>query len=182
MPFKITSLSLGLPFNLGTINVEVGEAERRAAWNLYVELATRIATQPLASDAASVREALNSIHALFAISRDLLKEAGPDIGGDQDALGPSVITFLNEGLRPFLEHWHTAYSAHESAETLRLMIEHGLRSVPPELIDQDRWAQRDEFFAALEERRQGLCDFVTVLAKICGVEKPARGETRTRRR
>ena len=176
MPFKLKTLNFNLPLGLGGISVEVGEAERVAAWRLYVELATRVSTQPLAPGKGSVREALSSLYALFAITREVLKEAGPDIGGHPKALGPAAILFLNERLRPFVEKWHSAYGEHESAEALRLARELGLPSLPVALVDQGGWDRVDEFYGELETMRKGLEAFVLILAKVCGVEQPTAEE------
>ena len=53
--------------------------ERTAAWKLYVELNTRIATQPLDESDGVLREALSSLYAVFGITRETLKEAGPAV-------------------------------------------------------------------------------------------------------
>ncbi len=59
--FKV---SLNLPFGLGGVEQtwEPDDDERRAAWELYVELATRIATVPRQPGTGLAREALNSLH------------------------------------------------------------------------------------------------------------------------
>ena len=44
---KLESISLNLPFGLGGVTIVTTEAQRRAAWSLYVELATRVASQEL---------------------------------------------------------------------------------------------------------------------------------------
>ena len=46
-----------------------GDADRRAAWNVYTELRTRISTQPLAYRAGDEGTALKSIYRLFDLSR-----------------------------------------------------------------------------------------------------------------
>jgi hypothetical protein len=46
------------PFELGKLEFEPNEVEQRAAWSLYVELTTRIATEPLDPVKGSLREAL----------------------------------------------------------------------------------------------------------------------------
>src|SRR5438876_4543781 len=63
------------------------DVERRAAWKLYVELNTRIATQPLRPSEGLLREALSSLYAIFGITRDILKEAGPGVARGQESLG-----------------------------------------------------------------------------------------------
>jgi len=168
MPLKIKSFNVTLPFGLGGATVEVSEAEERAAWSLYVQLATRISTQPLERGTGSVREALTSLYALFDLTRTVLIDAGPDIGQSQTDLGPIAIKVLNEGLRPFVNHWHQMYGAHEAAEVHRLMKDEGLRSVPDALIDQARWSEIDAFYDGLERTRQALIAYVDLLAELCG--------------
>ncbi len=64
-------VELALPF-LGKISGEWApdEAERLAAWEMYVELATRITVQPLTPDEGLIREALTSYYSLFATTRE----------------------------------------------------------------------------------------------------------------
>jgi hypothetical protein len=111
MPLKLGSVSLNLPFGLGGVTIDVTEAEARAAWALYVEYSTRIAGSALEEGLGSPREALDSLRSLFATTREVLREAGPEVAGDIDALGPLAIRALNAGIRPFLLQWHTALTA-----------------------------------------------------------------------
>ena len=43
---------------------KVDTTQKKAAWSLYVELATRIAVQPLEVDQGLVREAMNSLYSV----------------------------------------------------------------------------------------------------------------------
>ena len=49
MPVKEVSVSLGLPFGLGSIagKWEPSEEEQRVAWEMYVELITRVTIEEL---------------------------------------------------------------------------------------------------------------------------------------
>lgn len=153
MALRLRSVSLNLPFGLGGVEVEVSEAEVRAAWHLYVEFATRIAAHPLAPGAGSVQEALASLHSLFDTTRQVLRDAGPEVGEGPESLGPLAIRILNDGLRPFLERWHT--------EVRRA----GTDGAGPELSPDRRAAFDDE----LGRLRVGLGTYVEALAKIAGV-------------
>ena len=95
-----------MPFGLGSAEWETDSTQQNAAWALYVELVTRIAVQELADDAGLVREAMNSLYTLFGTTRQILREAGPDVGATHDSVGGLAIAVLNKGLRPFLSHWH----------------------------------------------------------------------------
>jgi hypothetical protein len=149
MALKLRSISLNLPFGLGGVDVDVSEAEVRAAWELYVEFSTRIAAHPLAPGAGSVRGALDSLYSLFATTREVLRAAGPEVGGSPDALGPLAIRVLNEGLRPFLVEWHTK-------------VEAGDGTLDPSL--------RPEFDRQLDAIRLELVQYVDALARLAGVK------------
>lgn len=81
-----------------------GEAERKAAWELYVELRTRIATQELPLHSGDEGTALKSLHDLFGLTRTVLAKHGPEAG----ELGAIVMAALNEDLRPLTAYWHRA--------------------------------------------------------------------------
>jgi hypothetical protein len=105
-PAKLKKVAVSLPFGLGSAEWETDSTQRRAAWALYVELVTRVAVQELADDAGLVREAMNSLYTLFGTTREILREAGPDVGASRESVGGLSIAVLNQGLRPFLSKWH----------------------------------------------------------------------------
>lgn len=80
--------------------------EQKAAWRLYVEISTRVATQPLKANQGLLREALNSLYKLFDVTREILKEAGPEVAQSNESLGYYSMAILNDVLRPFLTKWH----------------------------------------------------------------------------
>ena len=170
MPAKLKSLRLNLPFGLGGVTVEIGQAERVAAWKLYVEMSTRISTQPLSIEDGSVREALTSLYNLFGITREILKEAGPEIGQGPHAFGALAIRILNDGLRPFLAKWHAAYSNYEIDQAFELMRQYDLKPPPVHLVNQSAWPELANFFVELEEKRLGLTAYIAELSHIAGVE------------
>ena len=57
---------------------EPTEADRKAAWTLYTQLRTRIATQPLHYRAGDEETALDSLYKLFDLTRVTLDKQGPD--------------------------------------------------------------------------------------------------------
>src|SRR2546430_9769848 len=61
MGLKLRTVSINLPFGLGGVDIDVTEAEARAAWNLYVEMATRVAARPLEAGQGFAPEALKSL-------------------------------------------------------------------------------------------------------------------------
>jgi hypothetical protein len=149
---KLRSVSVNLPFGLGGVEVEVSEAEVRAAWELYVEFATRIVAYPLEAGAGSVSEALQSLYALFDITRSVLRAAGPEVADSPDALGPLAIRILNEGVRPFLVRWHTELRGSAGAGQAELTAD-----------------RRAAFDRELDEIRTSLAEYVDALARIAGI-------------
>ena len=76
--------------------------DRAAAWELYVELLTRITTQGLAPDTGDEKTALDSVHALFPLTRDILKRQGSGC----NEFAKLAIPVLNQIIRPFTAKWH----------------------------------------------------------------------------
>lgn len=90
-PAVLKKVSVSLPFGIGSAEWQADDTERRAAWSLYVELVTRIAVQSLEIDEGLLREALNSLYSLFGTTRQVLKEAGPDVGAAHNSVGGIAI-------------------------------------------------------------------------------------------
>lgn len=94
----------GLSINAGFLNMdwEPKDRDRDAAWELYVELLTRIATQHLQPDRGDEKTALDSIHALFGLTRETLKRQGRHC----EEFAKIAIVVLNQVVRPFTAKWH----------------------------------------------------------------------------
>ena len=73
------------------------DADKDAAWELYVELLTRITTQALPVDQGTEETALASIHSLFKTTRDILKSHGRQC----IAFSKVAVVVLNQVIRPF---------------------------------------------------------------------------------
>lgn len=76
--------------------------DKEAAWELYVELLTRITTQPLADDSGIEKTALDSIYSLFPTTREILKEKGRKCVN----FTKIAVVILNQIIRPFTAEWH----------------------------------------------------------------------------
>lgn len=162
---KSFKVSLNLPFGLGGIEQtwEPNDAERRAAWELYVELATRVATAPLQPNVGLQRDALESLHALFAITREILRRYGPEVAQPNDegfaSFGTLAVTILNEALRPLLRTWHPLLQDHgdqRPANTTRVAWER-------------QWERHNELTQALDQVRETITQYSTLLADVAGV-------------
>jgi hypothetical protein len=119
-------VSLGLPFGLGSISGTWGpdDAERKAAWEMYVELVTRISVEALGPEEGLLREALSSLYSLFDSTRDILRRYGPEVAtpkrGNELSFGAIAVTILNLGLRPLLARWHPELAQYESTRSADL--------------------------------------------------------------
>jgi hypothetical protein len=138
------------------------EAERWAAWELYVELVTRITVVDLPPDQGLLREALSSLHSLFPTTRDILRRYGPAVApqGKEGGItfGYLAVAILNGVLRPLLSTWHPALSAHEATRSAnRLPAEH-----------ERLWDRANELRNELVETRQILVEFAEVLGEVAG--------------
>ncbi|MEM7621337.1 MAG: hypothetical protein AAF228_12970 [Pseudomonadota bacterium] len=98
--WNMTSLKIQLPYLEMEWNPQ--DADKAAAWELYVELLTRITTQPLPDDHGDEETALKSIYAIFGITREVIRKYGP---GCIEFTKIAVIV-LNQIIRPFTAKWH----------------------------------------------------------------------------
>ena len=81
---------------------QLQDDDKAAAWELYIELLTRITTQPLPETSGDEKTALDSIHSLFSITRNVIKSKGR---GCIQFTKIAVIV-LNQRIRPFTAKWH----------------------------------------------------------------------------
>lgn len=159
---KITSVEVNLPFVTGTWHAD--DAQRRAAWELYVELVTRISIQPLEADEGLLREALSSLYSLFSETRRILREYGPDVARPERkqllAFGQIAIEVLNHGLRPFLAKWHPLLADHEAR-----------RGAASASAHERAWEFATAFRAELASLQATLASYADLLATACGVPR-----------
>lgn len=91
------------------INVKLAEMEfiyndmdEKAAWEMYVEIITRILSRPLLYNNGDEKTALESIYTLFPTTRSLLKM----YGREGQTFSKLAIVILNQIIRPFTAKWH----------------------------------------------------------------------------
>ncbi len=159
-PAKLKKVSISLPFRIGSAEWEPDSTERKAAWSLYVELVTRIAVQPLEVDQGLLREALTSLYNLFGVTRQVLKEAGPNVGASRESVGGIAIAVLNKGLRPFLAKWHPLLQTHEAGRP---------SDKSPKEHECD-WSDEPKLRNELELLRKDLEQYANALAIIAEVD------------
>ena len=81
---------------------EPSDPDKNAAWDLYVELLTRITTQKLPDEHGIEETALKSVHKIFELTRATLKEHGRKA----ENFTRVAIIVLNQVIRPFTAKWH----------------------------------------------------------------------------
>ena len=162
-PPKSVEVGLDLKFFKISGTWEPNDAERQAAWELYVELMTRIAVVPLPSGEGLLREALTSLYSLFATTRDVLRRHGPTVAeprpDGQYNFGYLAVVILNGVIRPLLARWHPLLEDWEAAR-------------PPgrsRAAHEQAWPQAAQLRADLDATRASLSQYAALLATACGV-------------
>ena len=135
-----------LKISAGFLEMEFSpsEPDKNAAWDLYIELLTRITTQKLEPGHGDEKTALNSIFSLFGTTREIIKSNGKDC----IEFTKIAVVILNQKVRPFTAKWHKAF-------------------VNDGFTDQ---ALCEEFRAELEELQNILKIYTKMLADMAGVE------------
>lgn len=96
----LSSLKIKLGFIEGEFNPR--DPDRAAAWELYVELLTRVTTQSIAPEDGEEQTALDSVYSIFPLTRDILRRHGSGSG----EFARLAIPVLNQIVRPFVATWH----------------------------------------------------------------------------
>ena len=158
-PAVLKKVTVSLPFGIGSASWEADPTERNAAWELYVELVTRVAVQSLNPQEGLVREAMNSLYSLFGSTREILRKAGPKVGASHDSVGGIAIAVLNNGLRPFLSKWHPLLLEWEEKRP---------DEVSPKAHEK-AWDAETSVRSELDSLRGNLERYANALAVIAGV-------------
>jgi hypothetical protein len=87
-------------------------AQRRVAWALFIEIATRVSTQPMRDDEGDNGIALSSLYNLFQLTRKSLTEMQPTPKGKGGTVETFALDMLNSDLRPFLGKWHPLWDSY----------------------------------------------------------------------
>jgi len=97
---SLDNLKLNTSFLEREFTIE--EADKNAAWEMYIELITRISTQTLNDDDGIENIALNSVYGLFGVTRHIIKTNGKECIN----FTKIAVIILNQILRPFTAKWH----------------------------------------------------------------------------
>ena len=137
----VSSLKIVMPFI--EMELDFSDNDKDAAWELCVELLTRVALQPLDKDKGDEKAALSSIYSLFETTRSIVKSHGR--GAKQTSRIALIV--LNKIIRPFTTKWHTEIEGYENIPN-----------------------KKEEFRAELLQLQRQLSEYARVLCEIAGVE------------
>ncbi|MFI6482786.1 hypothetical protein ACIBH1_32990 [Nonomuraea sp. NPDC050663] len=153
----LTEVKITVP-QFSELTFAVNDESRKVAWGLFVETVTRVSTQRLDEDEGLLREAMNSLYSLFAITREALKAArpSPKVPGSQ-TVEYFAIMMLNQQLRPFLSVWHPQLRDFE-------------RDHPD--LPESAWEHNAECRAELTRVQEGIRRYAEGFARLAGVAEP----------
>ncbi|MFN0179285.1 MAG: hypothetical protein ACKVZ0_10840, partial [Gemmatimonadales bacterium] len=169
MPLKKVTFALRAPFGEIGGEWELDRVEQEAAWEMYVELATRVTVVPLGADEGLLREALTSFYTVFGSTREILRRHGPAVAKvpktaddtGKHSFGYIAAWVLNGAVRPLLARWHPLLEDWEAQ-----------RPLTTSRRDHERaWAHHDDLRAEISAVRSVLTDYAWILAQAC--EAPA---------
>ena len=98
-------------WDLDTLKIKAGflemewvprDEDKSAAWDLYVELLTRVATQRLVPAQGTEKAALASVYQLFPLTREIIRRNGRYCIN----FTKIAVVVLNQIVRPFTTKWH----------------------------------------------------------------------------
>jgi hypothetical protein len=107
--FKISKVSVNIPFGLGNMTYEALEQDRVLAWKLYVQLKTRKAALLFNEDHDVIADVYDSLYELFPITRDLLTSVPPREVQHKESIADLILRVQNDGLRPHMTRWQASF-------------------------------------------------------------------------
>ena len=140
--FRLEKVKLGPSWANAEIAIDASDSD--AAWELYIEMLTRVVTQPLPVETGDEETALDSVYSLFPITREVLRRRG------RRAINFTKIAvpILNQIVRPFTAKWHG-------------------KRLDGDLANED---VRHEFRDELATLQEDLRNYNRMMAGIAGVE------------
>jgi hypothetical protein len=130
--WDLTSLKIKAPFL--EMQWEPKDEDKNAAWDLYVELITRVATQRLDPDEGDEAAALKSVHDLFPLTRATIKRNGRHCIN----FTRIAVVVLNQKVRPFTAKWHPRTMATDLSSHERTAFRTELQSLQTDLRNYTR--------------------------------------------
>jgi hypothetical protein len=138
---------------------EPKESERNAAWDMYVELVTRLPVAYVKPEEGSLRIGLSALYRLFDATREILRKYGPSVARPRDmgqlSFGLLSVRIMDVVLRPFLIKWYPLLKEYEETKK---------RSDSPQEHER-KWERYEELNQAMKEVREALLQYSNLLAR-----------------
>ena len=108
--FKTARFRIPYIFEL-EYSFEISNEDKKAAWDLYCELSTRVGVIEFIEGQDLIINCLTSWFTFFGIAREKLKTLFPteDRSKEKKSLAFLILALLNEHMRPFLQKWHPQF-------------------------------------------------------------------------
>lgn len=107
--YRAKSMTINIPFGLGSIVYESSTEDRMLAWKMYVQLSTRKAALPFDESHDVIAEVYSSLYELFSVTRELLSAMPLADVERPKGVADLILRTLNDGLRPHLTRWNSSY-------------------------------------------------------------------------
>jgi len=161
MPLEVKTVKVSFgPFIETTLEPTTQEAD--AAWHLFIELSTRITTQPFNTESGHLRDAFSSLYSVLQTAREVLKSVGPS-KSNQDMTFPSIsLLLITDHIAPFLTKWHELLAEHEETRSQKESM----------LSHEKKWILRDACIADLQALQETSLRYTALFAEISGVKTP----------
>lgn len=161
---KNLKLKITIPFlSIEGVVWEANETQRDAAWEMYVELVTRVSAVELPEEEGILRESLTSLYKIFQLTREILRKYGPNVArpykGSEMTFGRLAVFILNKILSPILTKWHPLLSDWEHQ-----------RKPNCSLVQHEKdWPKNNELRNEINRVRRELIGCVKVLEVIANI-------------
>ncbi len=149
----------------GSLEFKAQREDRRIAWEIFVQIRTRIAAVDFRENEDSLLHINKSLYELFSFIRDKilslpLKTVTRDKNGN---LVEFYLAILNDGIRPFLTKWHISVSHfHEK------MKDSGKSAIE---IDKEFLEKNPSILGDVKSLNQRMKKFASVLHRIAKGEE-----------
>ena len=131
------------------------EVKKKVAWELHVELVTRVSITTFDRQEGILREALSSLYSLFQTTRAILRFYGPAIAPtsiNKDTSASYVaVRMLNMVIRPLLAKWHPLLKDYEEMR--------------PQLVGSREYEQQWQHYHELRQELRAINETLLEYAK-----------------
>ena len=140
--------------------------DRQAAWELHVELATRVAIAPLPPEQGLLSEALSSLECLTERTRQILREHGPHEDTRGCRFQQLSRTVIDEVERPLLARWKPSVTAVCQDENLGAGVMDRERAWPDHVVLRDELARMQSRLAVIAAELAELAGARSLISEI----------------